>query len=224
MRILIVEDQEKLATFIEKGLKSEGYSVDIALDGEKGLQYAFMNDYDLILLDVNLPKISGFELCKSIRKEKPRVPILFLTGSTATDEKIKGLNLGADDYITKPFHLEELSARIRAITRRAENMKKSSKIEIADLSIDLLKREVFRSGKKIDLSAHEFSLLEYLASRKDHVLSRSLILEHVWQKSFDVGSNVVDVHINHLRSKIDANFKKPLIHTVRGSGYTIREE
>ncbi len=223
MRILLVEDEEKLAAFIEKGLKSEGYAVDTAFDGETGLRYAFMNDYDLIILDVNLPKMSGYEICKSIRAQNLPVPILFLTGLGGVEEKVKGLDIGADDYLTKPFHFDEFIARIRAIIRRHEESGKSSQIKIADLVLDVAKHEVFRSGKRIDLSPQEFSLLYFLALRKNQVVSRSRILEHVWQKSFDTGTNVVDVHINHLRSKIDKGFDAPMIHTVRGMGYMIKE-
>ncbi len=223
MRILVVDDEEKLAAFIEKGLKAEGYAVDTAFDGETGLKYAFMNEYDLIILDVNLPKISGYEMCKSIREENSRVPILFLTGMGGVEEKVKGLNLGGDDYLTKPFHFDELLARVRAVIRREQEAKKSSQIKIGDLMIDVEKHNVIRSGRHIDLSPQEFSLLQYLAVRKNQVVSRTRILEHVWQKSFDPGTNVVDVHINHLRSKIDKGFDSPMIHTIRGMGYMIKE-
>lgn len=223
MRILLVEDEEKLASFVEKGLKAENFAVDVALDGELGLKYAFMNEYDLIILDVNLPKISGYEVCKSVREHNGRVPILFLTGLGGVDEKVKGLNLGGDDYITKPFHFGEFLARIHAIMRRNEELKKSTQIKIADLVIDVEKHEVSRSGKRIDLSPQEFSLLHFLAMRKNQVVSRTRILEHVWQKAFDTGTNVVDVHINHLRGKIDKGFESPMIHTIRGMGYMIKE-
>lgn len=223
MRVLLVEDEEKLAAFLEKGLKSEGFAVDIAPDGETGLKYAFMNEYDIILLDVNLPKMSGYEICKSIREENSRVPILFLTGMGAVEEKVKGLGLGGDDYITKPFHFDELMARVQAMIRRQEEQKKSTQIKVADLIIEVDKHEVFRHGKRIDLSPQEFQLLYFLAMRKNQVVSRTRILEHVWQKSFDTGTNVVDVHINHLRSKIDKGFEHPMIHTIRGMGYMIKE-
>jgi len=223
MRILLVDDEKKLAAFVEKGLKAEGYTVDAAYDGEAGLKYAFMNVYDLIILDVNLPKISGYEICKSIRKENLKVPILFLTGCSVVDEKVKGLNLGADDYITKPFHFDELLARVRAIIRREERVKTSTQIQIRDLIIDVEKHDVSRSGKHIDLSPQEFSLLYFLALRKNQVISRTRIMEHVWQKAFDTTTNVVDVHINHLRSKIEKGFDSPIIQTIRGMGYMIKD-
>ncbi|MBI4970797.1 MAG: response regulator transcription factor [Candidatus Omnitrophica bacterium] len=223
MRILLVEDEEKIAAFIERGLKAEGFAVDIALDGEAGLKHAFMNEYDLIILDVNLPKMSGYEVCKAIREENSRVPILFLTGLGCVEEKVKGLTLGGDDYLTKPFHFDELIARIRAKIRSQEEQKKATQIKIADLLIEVDKHEVFRSGKRVDLSPQEFSLLYFLAMRKNQVVSRTRIMEHVWQKSFDTGTNVVDVHINHLRSKIDKGFEHPMIHTIRGLGYMLKE-
>lgn len=223
MRILLVEDEEKIAEFLEKGLRSEGFAVDIAPDGEAGLKYAFMNGYDLILLDVNLPKMSGYEICKSIREENTHVPILFLTGMAGVEEKVKGLNLGADDYITKPFSFEELMARVRAIIRRQEEQKKSTQIKVADLTIEIDRHEVSRHGKRIELSPQEFQLLYFLSMRKNQVVTRARILEHVWQKSFDSGTNIVDVHINHLRSKIDKGFEYPMIHTIRGMGYMLKE-
>ncbi len=223
MRVLLVEDEEKIAQFLEKGFKEEGFAVDIAADGETGLKYAFMNGYDLILLDVNLPKMNGYEICKSIREENAKVPILFLTGMSEVEEKVKGLNLGGDDYMTKPFSFDELMARVRAMIRRQEEQKKSTQIKIADLVIEVDKHEVYRHGKRIHLSPQEFQLLYFLSMRKNQVVSRTRILENVWQKSFDTGTNVVDVHINHLRSKIDKDFEYPMIHTIRGMGYMLKE-
>jgi DNA-binding response OmpR family regulator len=222
MRILIVEDEKKVASFIKKGLEEEYFSVDIAYNGKEGLEYATNEEYDLLLLDVMIPYIDGLTLTKELRKRKLTTPILLLTVKDSTQAKVEGLDAGADDYLTKPFAFEELTARIRALLRRNENQKMSV-LTIGDLTIDLLAHKVTRGGAEIILTPKEFSILEYLMRNKNKIVSRTKLIEHVYDYHFDTETNIVDVYINKLRAKVDQNHEKQLIHTVRGVGYTIKE-
>ncbi len=223
MRILLVEDEIKIANFVERGLKEENYVVDVASDGEKAMFLAEINPYDLIILDIMLPQIDGITICRELRKKKINVPILMLTAKDRVRDKVLGLNSGADDYLAKPFDFEELSARISALLRRNKD-NKTGILKVADLELDQLRHKVKRAGKEIQLSSKEFGLLEYLMLNANHVVTRTTISEHVWHENFDSFTNVIDVFINLLRNKIDKNFNKPLIHTIHGKGYTIREE
>ncbi len=223
MRLLVVEDEKTLADLIKEGLEEEGFSVDVAYDGQEGLFMAQNEPFDLVVLDIMLPEIDGIEILKSMRNNKITTPVLMLTAKSDVEDKVSALNIGADDYLTKPFSFEELLARIKAVLRR--NFKEASNIiRIADLKLDLSTREVERAGKKIDLTAREYALLEYLALNKNRLLTRTDITEHIYNYEFDFDSNVVDVTVTRLRKKIDKDFKKKLIHTVRGAGYMIKEE
>jgi heavy metal response regulator len=221
MRILIVEDEKKIASFIKRGLKEEGYAVDVAYDGEEGHFLATTNEYDLIILDLMLPKVDGLSLCRSLRQDKDTVPILMLTAKAEVGDTVEGLDSGADDYLTKPFAFEELLARIRALLRK-KIAQPATKLRVADLELDLLNHKVTRAKKEITLTTKEFLLLEYLMRNADTVVTRTMISEHVWDINFDTESNVIDVHINYLRRKIDQGFPKKLIHTVRGRGYILK--
>ncbi len=223
MRILLIEDDEKIADVVKRSLTEQHYSVDWAPDGEEGDYLAGTNDYDLIILDLMLPGMDGWEVCKSIRKEKINSPILMLTALDAIEDKIRGLDSGADDYLTKPFHLGELLARVRSLVRRTTD-EKTALIEVADLQIDIAERRVVRAGKDINLSAKEFALLEYFIMHKNKVLTRQMISEHVWDMNFDPQSNVIDSFVRFLRQKIDKGFDSPLIHTLRGVGYKFSED
>lgn len=223
MRILLVEDEPKVASFIKKGLEEQSYEVDQAYDGFFGKKLALENEYDLIILDVILPQKNGLEVCREIRQVKPAVAILMLTALGSTDDKILGLDSGADDYLVKPFVFQELMARIRALTRRAYEAPANEVLRLADLELNLTKKTVSRSGVPISLTAREFSLLHYLMRNKDRVVSRVDIIEQVWETSFDTGSNVIDVYINFLRKKIDKDFSPKLIHTLVGMGYVLKE-
>jgi two-component system, OmpR family, copper resistance phosphate regulon response regulator CusR len=223
MRILIIEDDEKIADALKRGLTEMHYSVDSAPNGEEGEYLACTNDYDLIILDIMLPGMDGWEVCKNIRKDKVTTPILMLTALDSVNDKIKGLDYGADDYLTKPFHLGELMARVRSLVRR-QSQEKTSVIEVADIVIDTATRTVTRSGQNINLSAKEFSLLEYFIMNKNKVLTREMISEHVWDMNFDPQSNVIDSFVRFLRQKIDKGFEKQLIQTLRGTGYKFSED
>ncbi len=222
MRILLIEDEMDLASIIKKGLEENGYSVDMAHDGEEGLYMAQNYPVDVIVLDIMLPVMDGLELLHSLREDGINVPVLLLTAKDALKDKINGLDTGADDYLTKPFEFTELLARIRALIRRSGNVKKAV-IKIADLEINTANREVRRSGKPIALSAREYALLEYMAYHKGNVVSRFEITEHIYSEKFDLDSNVVDVYINFLRKKIDKDFDKKLLRTVRGAGYILED-
>ena len=222
MRILLVEDEKKISGFIQRGLKEQHYAVDVAYDGEAGSFSASANEYDLIILDVMLPKMDGLALCKEIRKTKPNVPILMLTAKDAVTDKVRGLQGGADDYLTKPFAFQELLARVSALLRR-KNVNNNTLLRLADLEMDQLKHSVKRADKEIQLTSREYALLEYLMVHANQVVTRTMISEHVWNEDFDSFTNIVDVYINHLRNKIDKGFKKPLIHSIRGCGYTLKE-
>jgi heavy metal response regulator len=221
MRILVVEDERKIAEFLKKGLKAEGYAVDIAPDGEEGHILAGTGDYDLLILDLRLPKMDGITLCRTLRAEKFAAPILMLTVRDSVKDKVLGLDSGADDYLTKPFDFEELLARVRALLRK-RGAAEATRLQADDLVIDLLSHTASRGSAAIPLTAKEFSLLEYLMRNAGVVVSRAMIAEHVWDIHFDSFSNVIDVSINHLRSKVDKDFPKKLIHTVRGRGYVLK--
>lgn len=221
MRILVIEDEKKIADFIKRGLKEEGYAVDSSYDGENGLFMAKTNEYDLILLDLMLPKIDGLTLCKKLRQEKITTPVIILTARDTLKDKVTGLDSGADDYITKPFAFEELLARVRA-TLRKKDLTQPVKLKVDDLELDLYTHKVSRAGKEIALTAKEYALLEYLMRNTGVVVTRTMISEHVWDIDFDTFTNVIDVYINYLRNKIDAGFKKKLINTIRGRGYMLK--
>ncbi|MDX5419213.1 MAG: response regulator transcription factor [Hymenobacteraceae bacterium] len=224
MKILLVEDEPKVAAFIKKGLEEQSYDVDQAYDGTFGVKMALQNEYDVILLDVILPHINGLDVCREIRKHNSTVAILMLTALGSTDDKITGLDAGADDYLTKPFEFKELLARIRALTRRGSESSSGEKLSIADLEMDVTRKTVTRGGKPINLTAREFALLHYLLRNRGKVVSRVDITEQVWETSFDTGSNVIDVYINFLRKKIDKGYDNKLIHTLVGMGYVLKEQ
>lgn len=224
MRILLVEDEPKVASFIKKGLEEDLNDVTVGFDGAMGKEIALSETFDLIILDVNLPHINGIELCSIIRKEDITTPILMLTALGTTDNKVTGLDAGADDYLVKPFEFKELLARIRALSRRSSTNPSEKQYKIADLELDPVSKTVKRGGKKIDLTAKEFSLLEYLMKNRGRVLSRIDIAEKVWDINFDTGTNVIDVYINFLRKKVDKDHETKLIHTQVGMGYVLKEE
>ena len=221
MRILVVEDEKKVASFIQKGLQQEGYAADTAHDGDEAIHNASVFDYDLIILDLMLPKRSGLEVLREIRAKKPKLPVLVLTAKGAVEDKVAGLDAGADDYLIKPFAFAELSARIRALLRRGSQ--ENQRLRVADLEMDTAARQVRRAGQAIDLKLKEYALLEFLLRNAHRPVTRTMIVEHVWDIHFDSISNVVDVHINSLRNKLDKGFNPPLIHTVRGVGYMLSD-
>jgi DNA-binding response OmpR family regulator len=223
MRILLVEDEVKVASVVERGLSAERYAVDLAPDGKIGLELATTYQYDLILLDLMLPGLDGGELLKRVRRENTQVPVLVLTARDALHDKITHFEAGADDYLTKPFAFAELLVRVKALLRRGP-VNRSSSIRLADLELDRLCQQVKRAGRRIDLTGKEYALLEYLMVNAGRVLSRNMIIEHVWDQSFDGITNIVDVYVRHLRSKVDSGHEVKLIRTVRGVGYTIRAE
>lgn len=222
MRILLVEDDKRVANFIKKGLKENHYAIDVASDGTEGFHLATHEEYDLIILDIMLPKMDGIEILKNIRKQGINRPVFFLTAKDKTHDIIEGLDAGADDYLVKPFSFNELLARIRALMRR-EKSDKTTEVTIANLKLNMITREVFRSNQKIELTPKEYTLLEYFVHNKGQVLTRTMISEHVWDYNFDTMTNVIDVHINHLRNKIDKDFSPQLIHTIKGVGYVLKE-
>ena len=222
MRILVVEDERDLNRVIVKTLKREGYSVDSCFDGEEAIDYIYMTAYDAIILDILMPKKNGYEVLSYIREHKNQTPVLFLTAKDAFDDRIKGLDLGADDYLVKPFHFGELLARLRAMVRRNYGMT-SSRLEVADLVLNGDTHTVTRAGNDIDLSAKEFSMLEYFMQNEGIVLSRKRLEEHLWDFEYQGASNMIDVYIRHLRIKIDHDHEMKLIHTIRGVGYVLRK-
>jgi DNA-binding response OmpR family regulator len=222
MRILVLEDEFKLANFIKKGLEAERFAVDVAPDGQTGLDMALVTKYDLMILDLMLPGLSGSEVLTRVRAHQPLIPILVLTARDALTDKIQHFEMGCDDYLTKPFAFAELVMRVKALLRRG-SVQRMDRLEVMDLVLDRMARKVTRSGKPIELTVKEFVLLEYLMSHVGQVCSRTMIIEHVWDQSFDSFTNIVDVYIRYLRNKIDRNFEPPLIHTVRGVGYVLRE-
>jgi heavy metal response regulator len=221
--VLVVEDEEKVASFIRKGLQEERYAVDVAPDGEEGLSMALVNPYDVVVLDLMLPKLDGYRVLQRLRGEGVETPVLVLTARDGVGDKVRGLDLGADDYLTKPFAFSELLARVRALLRRGKPQR-SPLLKVCDLTLDPATRRVSRGGTNIELTAKEFALLEYLMRHQGHVLTRTMIAEHVWDQSFDSYTNVIDVYVNYLRKKIDHGFEPKLIQTVRGVGYSLREE
>ncbi|NEM99029.1 response regulator transcription factor [Pontibacter burrus] len=222
MNVLVIEDEPNVVAFVKKGLQEQSYEVDVAYDGQTGLSLALQKDYALIVLDVILPNSNGIQVCQDIRKHNMHVPILMLTALGTTEDVVNGLDSGADDYLTKPFKFKELLARVRALTRRSNLSQASGKLTVADLEVNLDTKAVTRSGKLINLTAKEFSLLEYFIRNKGKVLSRLDLLENVWELNFDLSSNVVDVYVNYLRNKIDKDFNPKLIHTVIGMGYVLK--
>ena len=223
MRILLVEDEEKVSRFIVRGLAAEGFAVDAAAEGQTGLDLATTFDYDLIILDLMLPGLSGTEVLRRTRADNHRVPILMLTARDAVADKVEHLESGADDYLTKPFAFAELMARVKALLRRG-SVERPSVLRVADLDLDRLSQQVKRAGRRIELTAKEYGLLEYLMANASRVLSRTMIVDHVWDQSFDGATNIVDVYVRHLRSKVDDGHDKKLIRTVRGVGYKISDE
>ena len=222
MRILVVEDEKKVAGFIKKGLEEETYAVDVAYDGEDGLHLGVEGQYDLIILDIMLPKIDGLEVLSQLRDQGSDVPILLLTAKDAIDDRVAGLNKGADDYLTKPFAFSELLARVRVLLRRGKAEVKTI-LQISDLTPDLVSHKVNRGGSEIELTGKEYSLLEYFMRNQEKVLTRTMIAEHVWDYNFDTFTNVIDVYINHLRKKIDKGRESKLLHTLRGVGYIMKK-
>ncbi len=223
MRILLVEDDLKIASFIVKGLRATGYAIDHATDGEEGLHLALTEPYDTAIIDIMLPKLDGLSLIEKMRKEKIRTPVIILSAKGSIDDRVKGLQTGSDDYVTKPFAFSELLARVQALIRRSSGLFEPTRLTVGDLSLNLLSREVTRGGKKIDLQPIEFSLLEYLMRSAGRVVSKTMIMEHVWDYNFDPQTNVVEARICRLRDKIDRDFNKKMIHTVRGVGYVLKE-
>lgn len=222
MRILVIEDEKKVANFIKRGLEEERYEVDLATDGQAGLDFALANKYDAIVLDVMLPKKDGFTVISSLRSAKIATPVLMLTALGTTEDRVTGLDLGADDYLPKPFHFEELAARLRSILRRS-SVEKSTKLTCGDLVLDTVSHNAFRWGKEIELTAREYSLLEYLMRNKGRIVSRSMITQHVWQYNFDPETNIIDVYIKRLRAKIERPGSPKLLNSIRGVGYRLRE-
>jgi heavy metal response regulator len=223
MRILVVEDEKKVARFIQQGLEEEHYTVDVAHDGLQGLSLAESQSYDAIVLDVMLPGKDGVEVTRELRAKRRSIPILMLTAKTSTEDKVAGLDSGADDYLTKPFAFAELLARLRSLLRRGAQ-EKTTVLSLADLVLDTVTHRARRGERAIDLTAKEYALLEFFLRNKDRVLSRTIIAEHIWDYHFDTGTNLIDVYINHLRNKVDTGFEVKLIHTVRGVGYVMKED
>lgn len=223
MRVLLVEDDSKIASFIIKGLKAEGFAVDHAADGENGLHLALTEPYDAAIIDIMLPRMDGLKLIENMRRERLKTPVIILSAKEEVDDRVKGLQIGADDYLTKPFAFSELLARLQALIRRSSDVSEPTKLTVADISMNLISREVVRAGKKIELQPLEFSLLEYLLRNAGRVVSKTMIMEHVWDYYFDPQTNVVESRIYKLREKIDKGFPTRLIHTVRGVGYVLKE-
>jgi two-component system OmpR family response regulator len=223
MRLLLIEDDEKIASFIVKGFKAAGFAVDHATDGEDGLHLALTEPYDAAVVDLMLPKLDGLKLIERVRKEKIKTPVIILSARDAIGDRVRGLNTGGDDYLTKPFAFSELLARVQALIRRAGGVSEPSRLTVGDLSINLLTREVTRNQIAIDLQPLEYALLEYLMRNAGSVVSKTMIMEHVWNYHFDPQTNVVEARICRLRDKIDKPFEKKLIHTLRGVGYALKE-
>ncbi|MGD0885138.1 MAG: response regulator transcription factor [Thermodesulfovibrionales bacterium] len=223
MRILLVEDDTKIASFVVKGLRTAGYAVDHTIDGEDGLHMALTEPYDAAVIDIMLPKLDGLSVIEAMRREGVNFPVIILSAKGSVDDRVKGLQKGSDDYMTKPFAFSELLARIQALLRRAGGQAATTRLAVGDLSLDLITREVTREGKKIELQRMEFSLLEYLMRNAGRVVSKTMIMEHVWDYNFDPQTNVVEARICRLRDKIDRDFSKKLIQTIRGVGYALKE-
>jgi two-component system copper resistance phosphate regulon response regulator CusR len=219
MRILVIEDEKRIADFLSRGMESAGYAVDVAHDGRTGLSLSHTTSYDLIVLDLMLPDMDGLEVLEKIRNRKVSPPVLILSARNAVDDRVKGLELGADDYLVKPFAFVELLARVRALLRRGQPT--PERLQVGDLVLDCIRRKVTRSGQPVELAPKEFSILEYMMRNPGRPLSRTMIVEHVWDMDYDGLTNIVDVYIRHLRSKIDEGWSNRLIHTVRGIGYML---
>jgi heavy metal response regulator len=222
MRILVIEDEKKVADFIKRGLKEEGYAVDVSSDGEDGFFQAAEIPYDLILLDLMIPKLDGLGLCRKLRQCTITTPIIMLTARDSIKDKVTGLDSGADDYLTKPFAFEELLARIRAIMRKGKNQQ-PTRLQVADLVMDLVSHKVWRGEEEIILTIKEYALLEYFMQNTGSIITRTMIAEHIWDINFDTFTNVIDVYVNYLRNKIDRGREIKLIHTIRGRGYILKE-
>jgi len=224
LRILVVEDDKKIASFVVKGLKQDGFAVDHVANGEDGLHLALHEPYDAAIVDIMLPKLDGLSLVEEMRRSKVNTPVLILSAKRSVDDRVKGLQKGSDDYLTKPFAFSELLARIRALIRRGTGPTELTHLRVGDLSMDLLSREVTRQDKRIDLKPLDFALLEYLMRNAGRVVSKTMIMEHVWGYDFDPGTNVVEARICKLREKIEKEFHRKLIHTMKGVGYVLRED
>ena len=224
MRVLIVEDERKISAYVKRGLEEQGYAVDAAYTGTEALDFADASPYDLILLDILLPEMDGLAVCRELRRKGNRTPVLMLTARDAIDDRVAGLDAGADDYLVKPFALKELLARLRALNRRSADVPKSPVLQLADLTLDTLTRRVKRGNKTIELAAKEYAVLECLLREPERVLTRTQIAEHVWNYDVFNQSNIVDVYIKNLRRKIDDGFEVKLIHTIRGAGYRLSVE
>lgn len=222
MRILVIEDDLEAAAYVTKGLRESGHVVDHAADGEEGLSLALAGNFDMLIVDRMLPKRDGLSVVQTLREQSVTTPVLFLSALGEVDDRVKGLRAGGDDYLTKPFAFVELLARIEVLVRRAAPEQVQTKLQVSDLEIDLLGRKVTRDGQAIDLQPREFRLLEYLMKHTGQVVTRTMLLENVWEYHFDPQTNVIDVHMSRLRGKIDKNFETPLIHTIRGAGYSLR--
>ncbi|APG28527.1 DNA-binding response regulator [Syntrophotalea acetylenivorans] len=222
MRVLVVEDEKKVASFIKRGLEEESFSVDVAYDGEEGLDMAANNPYDVILMDLMLPKKDGLSVIRELREQDIATPVLCLTAKDAVEDIVEGLETGSDDYLTKPFAFGELLARVKALLRRTSK-DRGAEIFFADLRLDPVSHKVWRSDKEIDLTAKEYGLLEYFMRNPNEVLTRAMIAEHVWDYTFDSFTNIIDVYVNYLRKKVDRDYDTKLIHTVRGVGYVLKE-
>lgn len=223
MRILLVEDDEGISSFIVKGLEEAAYAIDVAEDGEDALYQVSINEYDAIILDIMIPSKDGFEVCREIRQQGLEIPILMLTARDAVKDRIKGLDAGADDYLTKPFAYGELLARVRALLRRKEKQFLASKIKIGNLEVDTQSQSVWRNGKEISLTTKEFTVLEYFARNVNRVIGREELSEHCWNETYDPFTNTIEVFVNRLRKKIDKNVKKPMLQTRRGAGYILQD-
>jgi len=224
MRLLLVEDDDKIASFVEKGLKSSGFAIDVARTGTQGLDFALGAEYDTLIIDIMLPEMDGFTLIKQLRNSGKNTPIIVLSARDRVGDRVKGLEAGADDYLTKPFAFSELLARVQALIRRAGNVIEPVSLVYGDLTVDIVKRRVLRGETVIDLQPLEFSLLEYLVRNRERVVSKTMIMEHVWNYNFDPMTNVVEARICRLRDKIDKGHEDKLIHTVRGAGYVLKTE
>jgi len=222
MRILIVEDDHKIGSFVLKGLKEAGFAVDLSMNGDEGLHLALTGTYDAAVIDLMLPARDGLSLIGELRSRRMKIPVIILSAKRSVDERVRGLQAGGDDYLTKPFSFSELLARIQALIRRASGVVEPTSLTVGNLSVDLLRREIFRGNKKIDLQPREFALLEYLMRNEGTVVSKTMILEHVWDYSFDPQTNVVDVLVCRLRNKIDKDGAEKMIQTIRGVGYVLR--
>ncbi len=223
MRILVVEDEKKVASFIQRGLEGEGFTVDLASDGEEGVAMGKQNNYDLILMDIMLPKMDGLSAIKALREEGVPAPVLCLTAKDTVEDIVAGLDSGSDDYLTKPFAFAELLARVRALVRRG-TQERGAEIVYADLKLDPVAHKVWRGDNEIDLTAKEYALLEFFMRNPETTLTRTMIAEHVWDYTFDSFTNIIDVYVNYLRKKVDRDYTQKLIHTVRGVGYVLKED